>query len=89
MLNPQYKHQIKKGDTVRYGAKHYPVQKDRNYLHIIVFEGGKRKKIGLDNIGQGFFEPGSEADYIFNGWWEYYELEEFLSFASAELSWVN
>lgn len=89
MINPQYKHQIKKGDTVKYGTRCYPVQQDRKYLHIIIFEDGQRKKIGLDKIGQGFFEPGSEADYIFNGWWEHYELDEFLSFAAAEMNWLT
>lgn len=90
MLNPKYFNQIKKGTTVTYGKQDYRVQDDgRGYLHIIVFEDGKRKKIGIDKLEGNFFEPGTKADWVFNGWWHHYEYDEFKTFAAAEIAWVN
>jgi hypothetical protein len=82
----QYIHQIQKGSTVMHGNKHYRVQDDgRGYLHIIVQEQGKRKKIGIDKIL--FFEPSTQTDYVFNGWFYIYTWEEYYSYCQAELNW--
>jgi hypothetical protein len=89
MIHPQYNINISKGDTVTYGNKHYRVQDDgKGFLHIIVFEEGKRKKIAISNLQ--FFEPGSMADYVFNGWFDIYDQYQlFHSYMLAELSWIN
>lgn len=72
MIHPQYYINTKKGDTVMYGNRRYRVQDDgKGFLHIIVFEQGKRKKIAVSSLS--FFEPGSLQDYIFNGWFEIYD----------------
>lgn len=70
-----------------YGNKPYRVQDDgKGFLHIIVFEQGKRKKIAVSSLP--FFEPGSLQDYIFNGWFDLYDSYElYRSFMSAELKW--
>lgn len=72
-----------------YGNKAYRVQDDgKGFLHIIVFEESKRKKIAVSSLS--FFEPGSMADYVFNGWFELYDTyETFNSFMLAELAWMN
>lgn len=88
MTDVQYFNQIKKGSTVSYGNKDYRVQDDgKGFLHIIVIEEGKRKKISIASMEHHFFEPGSKADYIFNGWYKMYTEQEFYSFASAEIAW--
>lgn len=85
IIDYQYKEAIKKGSTVRYGKNDYRVQDDRGYLHIIVFEDGKRKKIGIDKMI--FFEYGSYQDYVFNEWWKLYDdYETFRTFAEHELN---
>ena len=83
----QYKETIKKGNTVIYGNKPYRVQDDgKGFLHIIIFENGKRKKIGIDKMN--LFEYGTEADYIFNEWWMLYpDYITFQQFAAAEKAW--
>lgn len=43
--------------TVIYGNRDYRIQKDRNYRHIVVFEGGIRKKISVKTV---------ENDCVFN-----------------------
>lgn len=88
MIHAQYYINTKKGDTVMYGNKPYRIQDDgKGFLHIIVFEQGKRKKIAVSSLS--FFEPGSMADYIFNGWFEMYDSYElYRSFMSAEMQWV-
>jgi len=66
-----------------YGNKPYRVQDDRGYIHIIVFENG-RKKIALKDV-QIWFEYGSEPDWIFNGWYKIYpDHEVFRQFADNE-----
>lgn len=87
MFEPQYIESIVKGITVMYGNKPYRVQDDgKGYLHIIVFEEGKRKKIGIDKLH--FFEYGTEADYVFNEWWKKYDSYNlFKQFADAEKEW--
>lgn len=83
----QYISTIKKGDTVTYGNGSYRVQNDRGYLHIIVKEGGIRRKISVESI---LFEYGSIADYIFNHWWEVYQsYDVFRAYALSELAWLN
>lgn len=88
MPDPQYIESVKKGTTVMYGNKPYRVQDDgRGYLHIIVFENGKRKKVGIDKLL--FFEYGTEPDYVFNQWWKIYNsFSMFQSFAAAEKAWI-
>ena len=82
---PQYLESIKKGCTVIYGNKPYRVQDDgKGFLHIIVFEDGKRKKMPVSKVDV-WFEFGSEADWVFNGWWKIYpDYELFKSFAENE-----
>ena len=89
MTNPQYIESIQKGTTVMHGNKPYRVQNDgKGFLHIIVFQDGKRKKIGIDKLL--FFEYGTEADYIFNGWWkQYHDFKTFQAFAKSEIAWLN
>jgi hypothetical protein len=87
MIEPQYLHQIKKGVTVKYGNSTYRVQDDgKGFLHIIVSEKGQRKKIGIQKLL--FFHPGSLQDYIFNGWFEFYDYDEYKSFAETEMNWI-
>lgn len=87
MLNPQYYHQIKKGDTVTVYNGSYRVQEDRGHLHIVMKVNGQRKKQTI--TPDMFCEPGTKADYILNGWFQFYEWEEFQSYAEAELKWVK
>lgn len=84
MTDPQYITSIVKGSTVTYGNKLYRVQDDgRGYLHIIVFEQGKRKKIGIDKLL--WFEYGTMSDWVFNEWWKIYpDYKVFKSFADNE-----
>lgn len=90
MIEPQYFKRIEKGSTVSYGNKPYRVQDDRGYLHIIVIENNKRKKISIEAFNENFFEPGTTADYVFNEWWKIYESEEqYRQFTNAEISWLN
>lgn len=91
MIDAQYFEDVKKVVTVSYGKKDYRVQDDgRGFLHIIVFEEGKRKKIGIEKLKQKSFEPGSMADYVFNGWFQIYDSEKMFSeFAKAEVSWLK
>ncbi len=87
---PQYFNQIKKGVTVSYGNKPYRVQDDgHGYLHIIIFDDSKRKKIGIDKLKDNYFEPGTKADWVFNDWWKFYEYNEFKTFAAAEIAWLQ
>ncbi len=86
MLNPQYFNQIKKGDTVTTCFGSYRVQEDRGHLHIVMKINGQRKKKTITQ--DMFWEPGTKEDYIFNGWFDFYELNEFLSFAAAEINWL-
>lgn len=88
MNHPQYYINVKKGDAVIYGNKYYRVQDDgKGFLHIIVFENGKRKKVAISSLQ--FFEPGTMADYVFNGWFELYEsFELFRSYMTAEMGWI-
>ena len=82
--DPQYIESIQKGSTVTHGNRTYRVQDDgRGYLHIITFDDGKRKKIGIDKLH--FFDYGTEADYIFNQWWKTYpDYKQFSEFATNE-----
>jgi hypothetical protein len=88
-INNQYISSIKKGDPVTYGITDYRVQDDgKGWLHIIVIENGKRKKIALSEVL--LFEYGSEPDYIFNKWWIIYpSYEIFKQYASAEIAWLK
>lgn len=88
MTDLQYIESVQKGSTVMHGNKPYRVQDDRGYLHIIVFENGKRKKIGIDKLL--FFDYGSEADYIFNEWYKIYpSYQLFNQFTLTEKFWLN
>ena len=40
----------KKGDSVKFRNKHYRIQDDKNWLHIIVTENGLRKKRDLKEV---------------------------------------
>lgn len=78
---------LKAGDSVQYENKLHRVQNDKGWLFIQVTENGKRKKIDACRL---VFKCGSEADYIFNGWFQIYSSYElYHSFISAELSWVS
>lgn len=69
--------------SVSFGNKRYRVQNDKNWLHIVVIENGKRRKVDLRHI---LFEYGSEADWIFNEWYKIYpEYEQFRTFAEHEI----
>lgn len=87
MIEPQYIDFIEKGFTVTYGkgdCRKYKVQDDgKGFLHIIVYENGKRKKVALKDVNM-WFEYGSETDWIFNGWFQYYDYETFKQFALCE-----
>lgn len=87
MLNPQYFNQIKKGDTVTTCYGSYRVQEDRGNLHIVMKVNRQRKKKTI--TPDMFWPAGTKEDYIFNGWFQYYTEQEFLSFASTELKWVE
>lgn len=69
-IMPQYLESIQKGDTVMYGNKPYRVQDDgRGFLHIVIFEEGKRRKLPIGKADV-WFEFGSEPDWR-PGRWEY------------------
>lgn len=88
MIEAQYFHQIKKGDTVTLWCGSYRVQEDRGNLYVVTKINGQRKKITI--TPSLFFEPGSEGDYAINGWWQLYDdYEMFRSFIMAELKWVT
>jgi hypothetical protein len=61
----------------------YRVQNDKGWLFIYATINGKRKKIDLRRI---LFNAGTVADYIFNGWFEQYEYEQFKAFAENEIN---
>lgn len=84
MTDLKYIEQVQKGSTVSYGNKQYRVQDDgKGYLHIVVHENGRRKKIGIDNLP--WWEYGSKADWAFNEWWRLYpDYELFESFAITD-----
>lgn len=86
-LKYQYFESIQKGSTVTYGNRDYRVQLEKKYLHIIVFENGKRKKVEITK--DMFFEYGSFEDWAINGWWQLYDYPTFKSFAAAEMNWVE
>lgn len=53
--------------TVTYGKNDYRIQNDRGYRHIVVYEGGVRKKIKVhEAVGDWCF------DYIFGGLFQSY-----------------
>lgn len=80
----------KKGDTVSYGNGAYRVHDDgRGWLHIIVQENNIRRKISINHVKQSSFQPGTEADYVFNEWWKMYDFKTYQSFMMAELKWVE
>jgi hypothetical protein len=67
-----------KGDMVRFNKREYHLQDNgKGSLHIVVWEAGKRRKMGLKRILFGGFEPGSFEDYVFNG--------RFLNYTTFEL----
>lgn len=75
------------GCSVMFGNKCYRVQNDKNWLHIVVVENGKRRKIDLRNF---LFDYGTKADYIFNEWYQIYpDYEQFKTFAENEISSLN
>ena len=55
-------------DTVIYGHRSYRIQNDRNHLHIVVYEGGVRRKITV-KMGE---KTDCVFDYIFGGGFEKY-----------------
>lgn len=67
-------------------GKEYPIKKQRGRYYIQHARGQltvtslMKRVIPLD---------GSIADYVFNGWFEIYEYELYLSFISAEISWIK
>ena len=89
MFSPQYLINTKVGDTVTYGSTNYRVQDDgKGFKHIVVQHNGQRKKVGLKQVL--LFEPGTLADYIFNGWFEVYsDFETWQQFTAAELIWLT
>lgn len=87
---PQYIESIQKGSTVMYGNKPYRVQDDgKGYLHIIVFENFKRKKIAIKDVCI-WFDYGSEPDWVFNGWYNFYtDYNLFRQYALSEKAWIK
>lgn len=87
MAVAQYAHQFKKGDSVQFKNKMYRVQDDKGWLHIYPVVNGKRIKMGIEKL---FFEPGTEADWAINGWWQLYpDYKLYQSFVSAEMAWIK
>ncbi len=86
LSNYQCIENTKAGDSVQYNGKMHRVQDDKGWLFIQVTKEGKRIKIGIDRI---LMNAGTLQDYIFNGWFEKYSIQEYLSFVVAELNWVN
>lgn len=84
--NPKYFINCKKGDSVQHWSGVFRVQEDKGWLYIYPTINDKRTKV---DVKQCFFEPGTEADWVFNDWWKFYELEEYLSFSKYELSCLN
>lgn len=84
--NPTYFIHIKKGDSVHFRNKVYRVQEDKGWLYIYPIIDGKRTKVDIRRL---FFEPGTKADWVFNEWWKFYELEEYMSFCKYELASNN
>lgn len=83
----QYISNVKKGDSVTFGNGSYRVQDDKGWLHIVVKENGIRRKYGVDDLLPKY---GSEADYIFNGWWNVYpDYNVFRGYALSELAWIK
>jgi len=84
-----YLHKPEPGFTVMYGDKAFRIHDDgKGWLHIILQEKGRRKKIGLDRLRETTFEYGSEEDWKINGWWQIYDYESFRGFAEAERACV-
>ena len=87
MIEVQYAHQFKKGDSVHFENKMYRVQEDKGWLFIYPVINGKRTKIDIKAL---FFEPGTEADWAINGWWQIYpQYEMYRDFAMAEIKWIR
>lgn len=80
MSDIQYIEQAQKGFTVSYGDRSYRIQDDgKGWLHIVV----NKKKVDLKKIH--LFDYGSEADWVFNQWYQIYpDYEQFRTFADNE-----
>lgn len=86
MLNPQYYHSLRPGDSVQFENKMYRVQVDKGWKYIYPEINGKRTKIDLQ---QRMFKPGTWADWVLNGWDRHYDWHEYKTYADAEMAWVG
>ena len=74
---------LKAGDSVQFQNKSYRVVNDKGWLHIYPTVNGKRVKV---DAKKGLFNYGSFQDWLFNGWFEQYEYEQFKTFAEADIN---
>jgi hypothetical protein len=67
-------------------GKEYPIKKhkDKERYYIQHATG----QLTVTSLMKGIPFDGSMADYVFNGWFNMYEYQEYQSFAQAELNWI-
>lgn len=69
-------------------GKEYPIRKHKDKeRYYIQHATGQLTVTSL--VKSVEFEPGSKADYIFNGWFEMYDELTYMQFARAELAWLG
>lgn len=68
-------------------GKEYPIRKHNNKeRYYIQHAHGQLTVTPL--MKEVILNDGSIADYIFNGWFQQYEYDEYKSFAEAEKVWI-
>jgi len=66
-------------------GKKYPIKQQRGRYYIQHSAGQLTVTAAVKSAD---FEPGSKADYIFNGWFELYDEQTYQQYVNAELAWL-
>ena len=67
-------------------GKKYPIKQQRGRYYIQHATGQLTVTSLVKSVE---FEPGSKADYVFNGWFELYDEPTYMQYARAELAWLG
>jgi hypothetical protein len=70
--------------TVDVHGKRYQIKQQRGRYYIQHAHG----QLTVTPLMKGIPFDGSMADYVFNGWFNMCEYQEYQSFAQAELNWI-
>lgn len=70
-------------------GKEYPIRKKKDKEHYYIQHATGQLTV-TQVMKQADFDPGTEADYVFNGWFQLYDnYETYKSFSRAEMAWLN